>query len=57
MRRLLGRAVLACAVAVLALGPPTASRADEPAPTGSAAPTSTSSPSADPRQAEIDAVL
>lgn len=57
MRRLLGRAVLACAVAVLALGPPTASRADEPAPTGSADPTSSSRTSADPRQAEIDAVL
>ena len=54
MRRLLGRAALAGSVTLLALGPATVSRADEPAPTSTVQPGQTTS-STD--QAELDKVL
>ena len=56
MRRLLGRAALAGAVTLLALGPATVSRADEPVPT----PTATAQPgstTSSTDQAELDKVL
>ena len=56
MRRLLGRAALAGAVTLLALGPATVSRADEPSPT----PTATVQPgqtTSSTDQAELDKVL
>ncbi len=54
MRRLLGRAVLACAVALLAVGPAGASAADKPAPTTPPA-TTELDPGVDPD--ELAAVL
>jgi hypothetical protein len=53
MRRLLGRAALAGAVTLLALGPATVSRADEPVPS----PTTTAQPGSTTDQAERDKVL
>ena len=56
MRRLLGRAALAGAVTLLALGPATVSRADEPVPT----PTATAQPgstTSSTDQAELDKIL
>jgi murein DD-endopeptidase MepM/ murein hydrolase activator NlpD len=53
MRRLLGRAALAAALTLLALGPATVSRADEPVP----APTTTAQPGSTTDQAELDKVL
>jgi murein DD-endopeptidase MepM/ murein hydrolase activator NlpD len=53
MRRLLGRAALAGAVTLLAFGPATVSRADEPVP----APTTSARPGSPADQAELDAVL
>src|SRR5436189_26464 len=50
MRRLLGRAALAGAVTLLALGPATVSRADEPAPTSTVQPGQTT-PSTDQAEA------
>jgi murein DD-endopeptidase MepM/ murein hydrolase activator NlpD len=52
MRRLLGRAVLACAVTALALGPATTSHADQPTPSPAAP-----SASVGASQTELDAVL
>ncbi len=60
MRRLLGRAVLAGAVALLALGPAGTSAADEPATTAPAAGRDAADDLADPGitdQTELDAVL
>ena len=53
MRRLLGRAALAGAVTLLALGPATVSQADEPVPS----PTTTAQPGSTTDQAERDKVL
>ena len=55
MRRLLGRAALAGAVALLALGPATVSRADEPVPTSTTAQPGSATSSTD--QAERDKIL
>ena len=57
MRRLLGRAVLACAVALLALGPAGTSAADEPATPAPAAGRDAATDPGDTDRNELDAVL